>query len=70
MEYKYQDYVAVTVMHSKKDIWGYDTFLNGIKLHQFINAEKAANVLAGLRATDWQETHMAKENKEIWRFNP
>ena len=70
MEYKYQDYVAVSVMHGKKDVWGYVSFINGIKLHQFLNAEKAANTLAGLRATNWKETHMAKENNEIWRFNP
>ena len=70
MEYKYNDFVGVAVMHGKKDIWSYVTFLDGVKLHQFLTAEKAANVLAGLRATTWTEKYMAKENKEIWRFTP
>lgn len=67
---KYNDWVAVTVVRGKKDIWSYMTFLNGFKFHQFLTAEKAATVLIGLRATDWKESCFKDGNKEAWKFTP
>ena len=67
---KYNDWVAVTVVRGKKDIWSYVTFLGGFKLHQFLTAEKAATVLIGLRATDWKESCFKDGNKEAWKFTP
>jgi hypothetical protein len=64
----YKDYAAVTVQHGKRDVWGYVTCFNGCKLHQYLTPEKAENVLVGLRATTWKETHIARDNKEIWKF--
>ena len=67
---QYNDWVAVTVVRGKKDIWSYVTFLNGFKFCQFLTAEKAATVLIGLRATDWKESCFKDGNKEVWRFTP
>lgn len=67
---KNNDWVAVSVMHGKKDTWSYVTFLDGLKLHQFLTAEKAVNVLTGLRATNWKETCFKDGNKEMWKFRP
>lgn len=67
---KYNDEVAVTVMHGKHEVWAYVTFLQGLKLTQFLDADKAQVVLTGLRATSWKETHLKGGNKEIWKFQP
>ena len=67
---KYNDWAAVSVMRGKKDVWAYTTFTNGLSHHQFLKAEKAADVLVGLRATDWKEEHRIEENKEVWIFKP
>jgi hypothetical protein len=64
------DWAAVSVMHSKKDIWTYTTFSNGLKLQQTMTAEKAAAVLAGLRSTPWKEKYLVKDNWESWKFSP
>lgn len=67
---KYNDWCAVSVLHGRKDVWSYVTFTGGLKLHQFLTAEKAAVVLKGLRSTPWKEKHMTIDNKEIWKFEP
>lgn len=67
---KYNDKVVVSVQHGKHDVWGYMTFLQGCKLHQFLPADKAESVLIGLRATNWTEKYMADGNKEMWIFTP
>ena len=67
---KYNDWCVVTVLHGKKDVWSYVTFTGGLKLHQFLTAEKAAVVLKGLRSTPWKEKYMNTNNKEIWKFSP
>jgi len=67
---KYNDWVAVTVLHGVKDTWSYVTFLGGLKLHQFLTADKVENVLTGLRATDWKESYFKAGNKEVWKFAP
>lgn len=70
MENRYNDYVGLAVLHGKHDVYTYTTFLQGLKLTQYVSAEQAQNVLAGLRATTWKETHMSRGNKEIWKFVP
>ena len=67
---KYNDWCAVSVMHGRKDTWSYVTFTGGLKLHQFLTAEKAAAVLKGLRSTPWKEKYFVKDNKEVWHFTP
>jgi len=68
---KYNDWCAVIVLHGgKKDVWSYVTFTGGLKLHQFLTAEKAETVLKGLRSTPWKEKYIVERNKEIWRFAP
>ena len=67
---KYNDEVALTVKHGKRDVWSYVTFLQGLKMTQFLNSEQVEPVLAGLRATGWQETHLQKGDIEIWKFKP
>lgn len=67
---RYNDYVAVTVVRGKKDVWSYVSFLQGLKLNQFLTADGAANTLAGLRATNWTETHKTFGNREVWEFRP
>ena len=67
---EYNDWCAVTVLHGKRDVWSYVTFLGGLKLHQFLTPDKAADVLKGLRATTWKEKYIKIDNKEIWKFSP
>ena len=68
---KYNDWTAVTVKRGeKRDVWSYTTFTQGLKLHQFLTAEKAAAVLAGLRSTPWHEKHTEGDDWEAWKFTP
>ena len=66
----YTDWVAMTVVHGRRDVWSYVTFLAGLKMTQLLTAEKAATVLEGLRLTDWAETHKEFGNREVWEFRP
>ena len=65
----YNDWCAVSVIHGKRDTWFYVTFTQGLKFTQPLTAEKAADVLKGLRATTWKEDHRIFGNKESWKFN-
>lgn len=67
---KYNNWCIVMVMRGKTDVWSYVTFTNGLKLHQFLTAEKAEAVLKGLRSTPWKESHQIAGNKEFWKFSP
>jgi len=67
---KYNDWAAVTVKHSKKDIWAYTTFTGGLKHQQLLTAEKAEIVLKGLRSTPWTEKYIARDDWESWKFTP
>lgn len=68
---KYNDVITITRNHTiGKEIWNYVSFIGGLKLQQFLTAEKAANALAGLRATVWKETYRRHGNTEMWTFRP
>lgn len=62
----------ISVMHTKHgDIWTYVTFVEGRRFQQFLRKDgQVESVFAGMRATRWKETYTAKENVEIWRFDP
>lgn len=64
--------VLISVMHTTHgDIWSQVTFVNGHRLQQFLRKlENVESAFAGMRATDWKETYTAKDNVEIWRFEP
>lgn len=65
---KYTTRYTVTVLHGKHDVWAYVNEVNGLVLHQFVEADKAENLLEGLRAANLKEKHMARGNKELWIF--
>lgn len=66
---KYNNWTAISVMHGKKDLWVYTSFLDGMKTQLVMTAEKAATALEGLRSINWNETYTKVGNKELWKFS-
>ena len=65
----YNNWVAISVLHGKKDIWTYTSFLDGIKTQLLMTAEKAETALSGLHSIEWNETYTKMGNKELWKFS-